>query len=160
MQKIIPFLWFDNKAEEAVIFYVSIFKDAAIKSTTRYNAASAKASGQKNGSVMTVAFNLNGQDFTAINGGPIFKFTEAVSFVINCETQEEVDHYWNNLTRDGQQSKCGWLKDKYGLSWQIVPKQLINLLQNKDLQKSKNVMEAMLKMKKIIIADLEKAAKQ
>lgn len=158
MQKITPFLWFDNTAEEAVNFYVSIFKNASIKSTTRYNAESAKASGQKDRSVMTIAFNLNGQDFTAINGGPIFKFTEAISFVVNCETQEEVDHYWNKLTEGGNEVQCGWLKDKYGLSWQIVPKQLIQLLQDKDPQKSKKVMHAMLQMKKIDIKKLEEAA--
>jgi predicted 3-demethylubiquinone-9 3-methyltransferase (glyoxalase superfamily) len=158
MQKITPFLWFNDKAEEAVNFYTSTFKNATIKSTTRYNAESAKASGQKEGAVMTIAFNLNGQDFTAINGGPIFKFTEAISFVVNCETQEEVDYFWEKLTAGGgQESMCGWLKDKYGLSWQIVPKQLIELLQDKDPGKAKRVMHAMLQMKKIDIKTLEKA---
>jgi predicted 3-demethylubiquinone-9 3-methyltransferase (glyoxalase superfamily) len=113
------------------------------------------------GTAMTVAFQLEGQNFTAINGGPIFKFTEAISFVVNCETQEEVDKYWNKLTADGgQESQCGWLKDKFGLSWQIVPKQLIELISSKDGAKAKKAMNAMLKMKKIIIADLEKAAEQ
>jgi predicted 3-demethylubiquinone-9 3-methyltransferase (glyoxalase superfamily) len=158
MQKITPFLWFDNSAEEAVNFYVSVFKNASIKSTTRYNAESAKATGQKVRSVMTIEFNLNGQDFTAINGGPIFKFTEAISFVVNCETQEEVDHYWNKLTEGGNEVQCGWLKDKYGLSWQIVPKQLIRLLQDKDPQKSNHVMHAMMQMKKIDIKKLGEAA--
>ncbi|MDP9230729.1 MAG: VOC family protein [Bacteroidota bacterium] len=158
MQKVTPFLWFNDKAEEAVNFYTSTFKNATIKSTTRYNAESAKASGQKEGAVMTIAFNLNGQDFTAINGGPIFKFTEAISFVVNCETQEEVDYFWEKLTAGGgQESMCGWLKDKYGLSWQIVPKQLIELLQDKDPGKAKRVMHAMLQMKKIDIKTLEKA---
>ncbi len=158
MQKVTPFLWFNDKAEEAVNFYTSTFKNATIKSTTRYNAESAKASGQKEGAVMTIAFNLNGQDFTAINGGPIFKFTEAISFVVNCETQEEVDYFWGKLTAGGgQESMCGWLKDKYGLSWQIVPKQLIALFQDKDPGKAKRVMHAMLQMKKIDIKTLEKA---
>jgi len=113
------------------------------------------------GTVMTMAFQLGGQNFTAINGGPVFKFTEAISFVVNCETQEEVDKYWNKLTADGgQESQCGWLKDKFGLSWQIVPKQLIELISSKDSGKAKRAMQAMLKMKKIIIADLEKAAEQ
>lgn len=160
MQKVTPFLWYNDNAEEAVNFYASIFKDATIKSTTRYNAESAKASGQKEGAVMTIAFNLNGQDFTAINGGPIFKFTEAVSFVVNCENQEEVDHYWNKLTEGGQESQCGWLKDKYGLSWQIVPKQLMELLQDKDPKKSKGAMHAMLQMKKIDIKTLQEASDQ
>ena len=159
MQQITPFLWFDNNAEEAVNLYVSIFKNSSITATTRYNAESAKASGQKDGAVMTIGFNLNGQDFTAINGGPMFKFTEAVSFVVNCETQEEVDHYWNKLTENGgQESQCGWLKDKYGLSWQIVPKQLMQLLQDKDGGRAKRAMHAMLQMKKIDIKKLEDAA--
>ena len=160
MKKITPFLWFDTNAEEAVNFYISIFKNSAVTATTRYNAESAKATGQKDGSFLTIGFNLNGQDFTAINGGPMFKFTEAVSFVVSCETQEEVDHYWNKLTEGGQESQCGWLKDKYGLSWQIVPKQLMQLLQDKDPGRAKRAMHAMLQMKKIDISKLQEAADQ
>ncbi|MBA2249197.1 MAG: VOC family protein [Chitinophagaceae bacterium] len=156
-QKITPFLWFNDNAEEAVNFYASVFKEAKINGTTRYNAESAKASGQKEGSAMTIAFNLNGQDFTAINGGPVFKFTEAVSFVVHCQNQEEVDHYWNKLTEGGQESNCGWLKDKFGLSWQIVPQQLMQLLQDKEPGKAKRAMHAMLQMKKIDIKKLEEA---
>ncbi len=158
-QKITPFLWFDKNAEEAVNLYTSIFPNSKIATSTRYNAEGAKAAHMPEGTVMTVAFQLEGQNFTAINGGPIFKFTESISFVVNCETQEEVDNYWNKLTADGgQESQCGWLKDKFGLSWQIVPKRLIELISINDAGKAKRAMQAMLKMKKIIIADLEKAA--
>jgi predicted 3-demethylubiquinone-9 3-methyltransferase (glyoxalase superfamily) len=123
MQKISPFLWFDNQAEEAANFYTSTFKNSRILNVTHYDEAGAKASGRKVGEVMTVAFQIEGQDFTAINGGPIFKFTEAISFVVNCETQEEIDMLWNKLSEGGDENaqQCGWLKDKYGLSWQIVP---------------------------------------
>jgi predicted 3-demethylubiquinone-9 3-methyltransferase (glyoxalase superfamily) len=157
-QKITPFLWFSDNAEDAVNFYISIFKHSKITATTRYNAESAKATGQKDGSVMTMSFNLNGQNFSAINGGPVFKFTEAVSFVVHCDTQEDVDHCWNKLTEGGQESQCGWLKDRYGLSWQIVPNQLIELLTSKDPGKSKRVMHSMMQMKKIDIKVLEDAA--
>ena len=160
MQKITPFLWFDNNAEEAVNFYTSIFKDSKITSTSRYNAESAKVSGQKDGAVMTVGFILNDQNFTAINGGPIFKFTEAVSFVVDCENQEEVDHYWYKLTEGGEESQCGWLKDKFGLSWQIVPKQLMQLISDPDKGRAARAMHAMLQMKKIDIKKLEEAADQ
>lgn len=160
MQKITPFLWFDNNAEEAVNFYTSIFKNSRIGKIARYTGEGAKASGQKEGTLMTVSFNLNGQDFTAINGGPIFKFTEAISFVVNCENQEEVDNYWNKLTEGGQEVQCGWLKDKYGLSWQIVPKQLIELMSSPDKAKAGRAMQAMLKMKKIDIKALQEAADQ
>ena len=160
MQKITPFLWFDNNAEEAVNFYTSIFKDSKITSTSRYNAESAKVSGQKDGAVMTVGFIINGQNFTAINGGPIFKFTEAVSFVVDCANQEEVDHYWNKLTEGGEESQCGWLKDKFGLSWQIVPKQLMQLISDPDKGRAGRAMHAMLQMKKIEIKKLEEAADQ
>ena len=153
MQKITPFLWFDNNAEEAMNFYTSVFKDAVISSVTRYG----KAGPGPEGSVMTAAFRLNGMDFVALNGGPVFKFTEAISFVINCETQEEVDCYWDKLSEGGKESECGWLKDKFGLSWQVVPFALPRLLQDKDRKKAQNVMKAMMKMKKIIIADLEQA---
>lgn len=155
MQQITPFLWFDNNAEEAVNFYRSVFKNSKVSNTSRYTGEGAKASGQKEGTVMTMAFSLNGQDFTAINGGPIFKFTEAISFVVNCENQEEVDHYWNKLTEGGQEVQCGWLKDKYGLSWQVVPKQMGQLMSGPN---AGNVMQAMLKMKKIDIKTLEEAA--
>ena len=154
-QKITPFLWFDNSAEEAVNFYTSIFKNSFIGKVARYSAEGAKASGQKEGTAMTVPFTLEGQNFTAINGGPVFKFTEAVSFVVSCENQEEVDHFWNKFTEEGKESQCGWLKDKYGLSWQVIPKQLGQLMSGPDAGK---VMGAMLKMKKIIIKDLEQAA--
>ena len=157
MQKITPFLWFDNQAEEAANFYVSVFKNSKVLSVIRYGDA---GPGPK-GSVMTVAFELEGQKFTALNGGPLFKFTEAVSFVVNCESQEEVDYFWEKLTADGgRESQCGWLKDKYGLSWQIVPTRLIELLQDKDAAKSQRVMQAMLQMKKIDISKLEQAAEQ
>ena len=159
MEKITPFLWFDNQAEEAVKFYTSIFKNSKVGSITRYDEAGAAASGQTKGSVMTASFNLNGQDFVALNGGPIFKFTEAISFVVNCETQEEVDHYWEKLSEGGDEKAqmCGWLKDKYGLSWQIVPTILNKFLGDKDAKKTQRVMQAMLQMKKIDITGLKKA---
>lgn len=157
MQKITPFLWFDNHAEEATKFYVSIFKNSKIHGMTRYDEEGAKASGRPKGSVMTVAFELDGQEFTALNGGPIFKFTEAISLVVNCETQAEVDHFWQKLSAGGQEVQCGWLKDKFGVSWQVVPTVLTELLQDKDPEKSKRVMAAMLKMKKIEIEPLKKA---
>ena len=158
MQKITPFLWFDSNAEEAVNFYVSIFKNSKVGKVTRYNEASSKAAGRPEGSVMTMEFQLEGQNFTAINGGPHFKFTEAISFVVDCETQQEVDYFWNKLTADGgQESQCAWLKDKYGLSWQIVPRVLIEMIGDKDPQKAQRVMEAMLQMKKIDIATLQRA---
>ena len=154
MQKITPFLWFDNNAEEAMNFYVSIFKDSKIVSVARYGDG---GPGPK-GTVMTAKFALNGQEFLALNGGPQFKFTEAVSFVVDCETQKEVDEFWEKLSEGGEESRCGWLKDKFGLSWQIVPKSLPELLQHKDPSKAKRVMEAMLQMNKIDIAKLKQAA--
>jgi predicted 3-demethylubiquinone-9 3-methyltransferase (glyoxalase superfamily) len=153
MQKITPFLWFDNQAEAAANFYVSIFKDSKIVSIAR----SGEAGPGPEGAVMTVEFQLNGQGFVALNGGPHFKFTEAISFVINCETQQEVDDYWEKLLEGGEESMCGWLKDKYGLSWQIVPTVLPRLLRDKDAEKAKRVMQAMLKMKKIDIKTLKQA---
>jgi len=154
MQKISPFLWFDSQAEEAANFYVSVFKNSKITNVSRYgDAASAPAA-----KVMTVAFELDGQPFTALNGGPAFKFTEAISFAVICSTQEEVDHYWTALTAGGQESQCGWLKDKYGLSWQITPSALPRLLNDPDRARARRVMDAMMKMKKIEIADLQKAA--
>src|SRR5437899_7303414 len=130
-QKITPFLWFDDKAEEAVNFYVSIFTNSKIGSITRYGDEGAEVSGRPKGQVMTVSFQLEGQEFMALNGGPHFKFTEAISFVVNCETQEEVDYYWEKLAEGGQESQCAWLKDKFGLSWQIVPTILSKLLADK-----------------------------
>jgi predicted 3-demethylubiquinone-9 3-methyltransferase (glyoxalase superfamily) len=153
MQKITPFLWFDTQAEEAAKFYLSIFENSKIKTVTRYGAA---GPGPK-GSVMTVDFELAGQEFVALNGGPQFKFTEAISLVVNCETQQEVDEFWAKLSKGGQEVECGWLKDRYGLSWQIVPTILSKLLSDPDPKKAQRVMEAMLKMKKIDIAALKKA---
>jgi predicted 3-demethylubiquinone-9 3-methyltransferase (glyoxalase superfamily) len=156
-QRITPFLWFDHQAEEAVAFYVSIFKNARITGVTRYDDAGAKASGRPKGSVMTVAFELDGQEFTALNGGPLFPFTEAISLVVNCQTQDEVDHFWQELSAGGQEVECGWLKDRFGVSWQVVPTVLSEMLQDKDPEKSRRVMAAMLKMKKISIEGLTKA---
>ena len=153
-QKITTFLWFDKEAEEAANYYTSIFKNARILGVARYGEA---GPGPK-GSVMTVSFELDGQAFVALNGGPQFKFTEAISLVVNCETQKEVDEFWSKLSAGGQEVECGWLKDKYGLCWQITPNVLPRLLQDPDPQKAKRVMEAMLKMKKIDIAALERAA--
>lgn len=152
--KITPFLWFDNNAEEAMNFYVSVFKNSKVLGVARYGDA---GPGPK-GSVMTASFELDGQKFTALNGGPLFKFTEAISFVIPCKNQEEVDYYWSKLTADGgEESMCGWLKDKFGLSWQVVPDALIELLQVKDPKKSSAVMGAMMKMQKIDIKTLQEA---
>jgi len=159
-QKITPFLWFDTQAEKAVKFYTSIFKNSKIGSTTRYDEEGAKVSGQPKGSVMTIDFKIEGQEFTALNGGPLFKFTEAVSFVVNCETQREVDDFWEKLSAGGEKSQCGWLKDKYGLSWQIVPTILLEYLKDKDPAKAKRVMHAMLQMSKLDIAKLKQAYEQ
>ncbi len=161
MQKITPFLWFDDNAEEAVKFYTSIFKNSKIGKIARYDEAGEKAAGRAAGSVMTVEFQLEGQDFIALNGGPHFKFTEAISFVVSCKTQAEVDYYWNKLTADGgKEVQCGWLKDKYGLSWQVVPTILPELLSDKDAAKSQRVMEAMLQMVKLDIKKLKQAAER
>jgi len=156
-QKITPFLWFDDKAEEAAKFYTSIFKNSKIGKMIRYDEEAAQASGRPAGSVMTVEFQLEGQEFVALNGGPHFKLTEAVSFVVNCETQEEVDYFWSKLSAGGEESRCGWLKDKIGLSWQVVPVVLIEMLADKDTAKAKRVMHAMLQMDKIDIPILKKA---
>jgi predicted 3-demethylubiquinone-9 3-methyltransferase (glyoxalase superfamily) len=154
MHKITPFLWFDDKAEEAMNFYVSIFKNSKVGSVTRYGDA---GPGPK-GTVMSATFQLDGQDFFALNGGPLFKFTEAISFFVNCETQEEVDELWEKLTAGGGTlQRCGWLKDKYGMSWQIIPKALGEMLGDKDPQKSQTVMQAMLQMDKIDIQRLKEA---
>ncbi len=155
MQKITPFLWFDTQAEEAAKYYVSIFPKSKILSTARYGDA---GPGPK-GSVMTVEFELAGQRMIALNGGPQFKFTEAISLSVDCKDQKEVDHYWTKLSQGGQESMCGWLKDRYGLSWQVNPTILGELLSSRDAKKAKRVMEAMLKMKKIDIAALKAAAK-
>jgi predicted 3-demethylubiquinone-9 3-methyltransferase (glyoxalase superfamily) len=154
VHKITPFLWFDDKAEEAMNFYVSIFKNSKVGSVTRYGDA---GPGPK-GTVMSATFQLDGQDFFALNGGPLFKFTEAISFFVNCETQAEVDELWEKLTADGgSPQRCGWLKDKYGMSWQIIPKALGEMLGDKDPQKSQRVMQAMLQMNKINIQRLKAA---
>jgi predicted 3-demethylubiquinone-9 3-methyltransferase (glyoxalase superfamily) len=153
MSKIFPFLWFDYQAEEAVMFYTSIFKNSKIGSVSRYGDA---GPGPK-GSVMVMEFELDGQKFTALNGGPIFKFTPAISFFVNCESQDEVDHYWEALSEEGEKGQCGWLTDKYGLSWQIVPTALGQLMGDPDPEKAGRVTEAMLKMTKIDIAELQRA---
>ena len=160
MQKITPHLWFDNQAEEAVRFYVSLFKNSKILNVARYGDAGAKVSGRPAGSVMTVTFQLEGQEFIALNGGPHFKFTEAISFLVNCETQAEIDRLWEKLSQGGEQGPCGWLKDKYGLSWQIVPTVLGEMMQDKDRKKTEKVMEALLQMKKLDIAALRRAYEQ
>jgi len=160
MQKISPFLWFDTEAEAAARFYASIFKDSEVGKITRYPTEAADRIGREPGSVMTVEFTLDGQEFVALNGGPNFKFTEAVSFVVMCETQEEVDYYWEKLTADGgEPGPCSWLKDKFGLSWQVQPRLLIELLGDKDKAKAERVMNAMMEMGKIDVAALERAAK-
>jgi predicted 3-demethylubiquinone-9 3-methyltransferase (glyoxalase superfamily) len=158
MQKIVPCLWFDTQAEEAVNLYISLFDNSKILNVTHYDEDSAKVSGQPAGSVLTVSFLLDGQEFMAMNGGPAFKFTEAVSFIVNCETQEEVDRLWDKLTADGgEESQCGWLKDKYGLSWQIVPTALGEMLSDPDPVKAQRVMQALLEMKKLDVAGLRRA---
>ena len=162
MQKITPFLWFDHQAEEAAKFYTSIFKNSEAGKIARYGEEASKISksGRPPGSVLTVEFEIEGQKFVALNGGPLFKFNESISFVVNCETQEEVDYFWKKLTADGgQESQCGWLKDRFGLSWQVVPRVLIKMLQDKDSKKSERVMKALLQMQKIDIKKLKQAAK-
>ena len=160
MQRISPFLWFDDKAEEAAVFYTSIFKNSKIKTIVRYGDSGAEVTGRPKGTVMTVAFQLDGQEFVALNGGPQYKFTEAVSFVVNCQTQDEIDEYWKKLSDGGQEVQCGWLKDKYGLSWQIVPTILSEMLNDPDPKKADRVMKAMLQMKKIDIKGLKQAYEQ
>ena len=156
MQKITPFLWFDGKAEEAMNFYISIFKHSKIVRVTRYGE---EGPGPK-GTVMTATFQLNGQELFALNGGPQFTFSPAISFFVNCETQQEVDGLWERLSEGGEKQRCGWLKDKYGLSWQVIPSVLGEMLQDKDAQKSQRVMKAMLQMDKIEIEKLKQAFEQ
>jgi predicted 3-demethylubiquinone-9 3-methyltransferase (glyoxalase superfamily) len=157
MQTITPNLWFNNNAEEAVSFYASVFKDAKIGRTSRYSDEAAAASGIPLGTVLTMEFELQGQKFLALNGGPHFKFNEAVSFVVSCQTQEEIDMHWDKLSEDGQPGRCGWLKDKFGLSWQIVPSLLAELMTSSDPGKSARVMQALFKMDKLDIATLQAA---
>jgi predicted 3-demethylubiquinone-9 3-methyltransferase (glyoxalase superfamily) len=157
MQKITPFLWFDGDAEQAAKFYVSIFKKSKLGKIARYDETGAKASGQPAGSVMTVEFELEGQKFVAMNGGPQFKFNESVSFAVSCKTQAELDRYWKKLSAGGQEVACGWLKDKYGLSWQVVPEILGDLLRDKDAAKSGRVMQALVQMVKLDIKKLKGA---
>jgi predicted 3-demethylubiquinone-9 3-methyltransferase (glyoxalase superfamily) len=156
MQKITPFLWFDANAEEAVAFYTSIFPNSSVQKIDRYG----KDSPGIEGAVMTIAFSLNGQAFMALNGGPVYQFNPAISFVVTCEDQAEVDHYWEHLTDGGQEVQCGWLTDKYGVSWQIVPKALDEMLADPEPEKAYRVMQAMLKMVKLDIAELQKAYDQ
>jgi predicted 3-demethylubiquinone-9 3-methyltransferase (glyoxalase superfamily) len=153
MQKIIPFLWFDGNAEEAMNFYISIFKNSKVVSVTRYGEA---GPGPK-GTVMSATFQLEGQDFYALNGGPQFQFTPAISLFVNCETQQEVDELWEKLSEGGRKDRCGWLQDRYGLSWQVIPTTLGKLLRDKDPEKSNRVMKAMLQMDKIDIQRLKRA---
>ena len=161
MQKITPFLWFDDQAEEAVNFYTSIFKDSKIGRIFRYTEEAAEKTGCPVGSVLTIEFEIEGEKFVAFNGGPLFKFNESVSFVVNCDTQEEVDYFWGKLSSDGgEESACGWLRDKFGLSWQIVPTVLIDMLHDDDHEKSGRVMHAMLQMKKIDIKTLKDACER
>ena len=160
IQKITPFLWFDTEAEQAAQYYTGIFKNSRIVTTTRYGKAGFEVHHRPAGSVMTVAFELEGQPFTALNGGPNFKFNESISFVINCDTQEEIDYYWEKLTAGGdpKAQACGWLKDKFGVSWQVTPKMMSELFKSADSGGSQRAMNAMLKMKKLDIAELRKAA--
>ena len=153
-QKITTFLWFDNNAEDAVNFYLTVFKNSKIRGISRYGAAGPGP----NGTVMTIDFELDGQEFTALNGGPAFKFTEAISLVVHCDTQEEVDYYWEKFSEGGQKVDCGWVRDKFGLSWQITPNILLDLLQDSDRAKVDRVMKAMMQMKKLDIEELRKAA--
>ena len=159
MQKITPFLWFDSQAEEAAKFYTSIFRNSKMGRVTRYPSEGQEVHGREPGSVMVAEFEIEGQTFTALNGGPVFKFNESISFVVNCQSQDEVDHYWDKLSEgaDPKAQQCGWLKDKFGVSWQIVPTILTKMLGDKDREKANRVMREMLRMKKMNIAELEKA---
>ena len=158
MQKITPFLWFENQAEEAAKFYTSVFKKSKVGKILYYNETSAKAAGRPVSSVLTIEFEIEGQKFTALNGGPEFKFNESISFVVNCDSQREVDYFWKELAADGgEESHCGWLKDKFGVSWQIVPTTLLDMLHDKDSARSERVMKAMFQMRKIDIKKLNEA---
>lgn len=157
MQKITPFLWFNDKAEEAANFYISVFKNSKIKNIARYDKEGPKTAGRPEGTVMTVEFEIGGLQFVALNGGPAFKFSPAISFLINCESQEEVDELWEKLSEGGSKNQCGWLDDKFGVSWQVVPIELGKLLSDPDPEKAQRVMQAMLQMKKIDIEGLRKA---
>ncbi len=157
MRKITPFLWFDDNAEEAARFYVSVFPNSRVRTVTRYSEAGAEASGRPKGSVMTVTFEIDGRQVIALNGGPNFRFTEAVSFVVNCDSQKQVDDLWEKLCRGGEEGQCGWLKDRYGLSWQIVPSALAEMVSDPDPARSDSVVRALVKMKKIDLAELRKA---
>lgn len=160
MQKITPCLWFDSQAEEAAKFYVSIFKNSQIRNITRYGDAGAMVSGRPKGSVMTVTFEIAEQEFMALNGGPHFKFSEAISLMVKCETQKEIDEMWEKLSRGGETGQCGWLKDKYGLSWQIISPMWDEMLRDKDVEKSERVMKAILHMTKPDIKTLKQAYEQ
>jgi len=160
MQKITPFLWFEDQAEAAVNFYISVFRDSRIVNVTRYGAAGAEAAGRPKGTVMTIVFQLEGEEFIALNGGPAFAFSPAISFVVKCRTQEQVDRLWDKLSQGGEALQCGWLQDKYGVSWQIVPTILGEMLSDKDSAKAERVMRAMLQMNKIDINTLKKAYEQ
>jgi predicted 3-demethylubiquinone-9 3-methyltransferase (glyoxalase superfamily) len=159
MQKVTPFLWFDDQAEEAAEFYTSIFKNSKIGRTTRYGKEGYEIHGKPAGTAMTVEFEIDGQPFTALNGGPVFQFNEAISFQVRCDTQEEVDYYWDKLSEGGDEKaqQCGWLKDKYGVSWQIVPTILSELVGDSDSEKSQRAMKAMLQLKKMDLEALERA---
>jgi len=157
MQMITPCLWFNDQAEEAMRFYVSIFENSKVGRVTRYGEAGAKVSGRPKGSVMTATFEIGGQEFMALNGGPHFTLSEAVSFIVKCDTQKEIDTFWEKLSEGGEKGVCGWLKDKFGLSWQIVPTMLSDMMQDKDADKTNRVMQAILQMKKLDIARLQEA---
>lgn len=159
MQKITPFLWFDRQAEQAAKFYTSIFKKSKILSIARYPNVGQETTGRRPGSVMTVDFTIEGQRFTALNGGPVFKFNESISFVVHCKTQKEVDYYWEKLTAGGKEVQCGWLQDKFGVSWQIVPTAFLEIWKSKDEAKRERAMAAMMKMVKLDLAALKAAAK-
>jgi predicted 3-demethylubiquinone-9 3-methyltransferase (glyoxalase superfamily) len=160
MQKITPCLWFDDNAEEAAKFYASVFKNSKIGKISRYGKEGYEIHGKPAGTVLTVGFELNGQAFTALNGGPLFKFNEAVSFQVYCSSQKEIDYYWEKLSEGGAEGQCGWLKDKYGLSWQVVPTALGKMLQDKNADKSERVMKALLQMRKLDIKTLREAFEQ
>jgi predicted 3-demethylubiquinone-9 3-methyltransferase (glyoxalase superfamily) len=156
-QKITPCLWFESQAEEAAKFYASVFKNSKIGKISRYGKEGFEIHGQKAGTVMTAEFEIEGQKFVALNGGPHFKFNEAVSFQVHCETQQEIDHFWSKLAEGGQEQPCGWLKDKFGLSWQVIPKALPQMLMDENPKKAQRIMKSMLQMRKIDLAALERA---